>query len=71
MVILYPLPIYDFSKKDARQATKFEIELEKEGKKIKRTDVMIASTVVNIGGSLCSFDTEFKNLQTYGLKLFE
>jgi predicted nucleic acid-binding protein len=67
---LISLPIYDFSKNDAQQAAKFEIDLEKQGKKIKRTDIMIASTVINVGATLCSFDKEFKYLQNYGLKLF-
>ena len=68
---LISLPVYDFSKKDAQPSSKLEIELEQERKKIKRTDIMIGSTVMNIGGTLCSVDTEFKNLQNYGLKLFE
>ncbi len=63
-------PVYDFSKEAAQQAAKFEIELEKKGKKIKRTDIMIASTTTTIGATLCTFDRDFKELQDLGLRLF-
>jgi len=67
---LLSFPVYDFSKDDAQQAAKFEIELEKKGKKIKRTDIMIASTTTTIDATLCTFDRDFKELEDLGLRLF-
>jgi predicted nucleic acid-binding protein len=67
---LLSFPVYDFSKEDAQQAAKFELELEKKCKKIKRTDIMIASTTTNIGATLCIFDRDFKELEDLGLRLF-
>ena len=55
-------PVYDFTKDDAQQEAKFEIDLEKKGKKIKRTDIMIAATTAIIGANLCTFDRDFKEL---------
>ncbi len=56
-------PVYDFTKDDAQQAAKFEIDLEKKGKKIKRTDIMIAATTTIIGPILGTFDRDFKELE--------
>ena len=67
---LLSFPVYDFSKEDAQQAAKFEIQLEKKGKKIKRTDIMIAAITTTIGEILCSFDRDFKELEYLGLRLF-
>ena len=67
---LLSFPVYDFSKEDAQNAANLEIEVEKKGKKIKRTDIMIASTVTTIGATLCTFDRDFKELQDLGLRLF-
>jgi predicted nucleic acid-binding protein len=67
---LLSFPVYDFSKEDAQNAAKFEIEVEKKGKKIKRTDIMIASTATTIGATLCTFDNDFKELEDLGLRLF-
>ncbi len=53
-------PVYDFTKDDAQQAAKFEIDLEKKGKKIKRTDIMIAATTTIIGPILGTFDRDFR-----------
>ena len=62
--------VYEFSKEDAQQAAKLELELEKKGKKIKRTDIMIASTVITRGATLCTFDRDFRELEDLGLTLF-
>jgi len=43
--------------------------LEKKGKKIKRTDIMIASTVINKGATLYTFDNDFQALEDFGLKI--
>ena len=62
--------VYEFSKEDAQEAAKLELELEKKGKKIKRTDIMIASTVITKGATLCTFDRDFRELEDLGLRLF-
>ena len=62
--------VYEFSKEDAQQGAKLELELEKKGKKIKRTDVMIASTAITKGATLCTFDRDFRELEDLGLTLF-
>ncbi len=61
--------VYEFSKEDAHQAARLDIELEKKGKKIKRTDIIIASTTINKGATLCSFDQDFQELEEMGLRL--
>lgn len=61
--------VYEFSKEDAHQAVRLDLELEKKGKKIKRTDIIIASTTINKGATLCSFDQDFQELEEMGLKL--
>ena len=63
-------PVYDFGKDDAKHAAKFEVELGKKDKKINRTDIMIASTAITIGATLCTFDKDFKVLEVFGLRLF-
>ena len=62
--------VYEFSKEDAQQAANLDLELEKKGKRIKRTDIIIASTTINRGASLYTFDQDFQELQEFGLRLF-
>ena len=62
--------VYEFSKEDAQQAAHLDLELEKKGKRIKRTDIIIASTTINRRASLCTFDQDFLELQEFGLRLF-
>lgn len=62
--------VYEFSKEDAQQAAHLDLELEKKGKRIKKTDIIIASTTINRGASLCTFDQDFQELQEFGLRLF-
>ena len=54
--------VFEFGKKDAQQAARLEIELEQKGKKLKRTDIMIASIAINREAILCTFDKDFKEL---------
>lgn len=63
--------VYDFSKEDAYQAARLDLELEKKGKKIKRTDIIIASITINKGATLCTFDQEFSELEEIGLRLLK
>jgi tRNA(fMet)-specific endonuclease VapC len=63
--------VYEFSKQDALLAAKLDLDLEKNGKKIKRMDIMIASTTINRGATLCTFDNEFQQMEELGLRLFQ
>lgn len=62
--------IYGFQREEALLAANLEIELEARGRKIKRTDIMIAAISISNGSLLCTFDKEFLNLKDQGLKLF-
>ncbi|MGA7977309.1 MAG: hypothetical protein WB975_08745, partial [Nitrososphaeraceae archaeon] len=66
---LFSFHVYEFSNEDAQQAARLELSLEKKGKKIKRTDIMIASTVINKGATLYTFDNDFQALEHFGLKI--
>lgn len=63
--------VYEFNKEDALLAAKLDLDLEKNGKKIKRMDIMIASTTINRGATLCTFDNEFQQMEELGLRLFQ
>lgn len=65
------LPILDYSKKDAVLSSKLELEAEKKGKSIRRTDAMIAAIIINNGAMLYTFDlNHFNPIKALGLKLF-
>jgi tRNA(fMet)-specific endonuclease VapC len=65
------LPILSFTKKDALLSSRIEIEAEKRGKIIGRTDSMIAAITINNGAKLYTFNQKhFRNLQIYGLTLY-
>jgi tRNA(fMet)-specific endonuclease VapC len=68
---LSAFPVYEFSKEDALLAAKLDLDLEKKGKKIKRMDIIIASTTINRGATLCTFDNEFQQMKEFGLRLFQ
>jgi tRNA(fMet)-specific endonuclease VapC len=63
--------VYEFSKEDALLAAKLDLDLEKNGKKIKRMDIIIASTTINRGATLCTLDNEFQQMEELGLRLFQ
>ena len=44
-------------------------ELSEKGQKIKRTDIMIASIVINKGATLYTFDNDFQAIEDFGLKI--
>jgi len=48
-----------------------DLDLEKNWKKIKRTDIIIASTTIKRGATLCTFDNEFQKLEELGLRVFQ
>jgi tRNA(fMet)-specific endonuclease VapC len=65
------LPVLNYTKKDASLSAKLELEMEKAGTSIRRTDAMIAATTINKGASLYTLEFKhFKPLKDLGLKLF-
>ena len=65
------LPVLSFMKRDARVAAKIELEMERSGCAIRRTDAMIAAVAMNNGAILCTFDVKhFNPLEKLGLTLF-
>lgn len=65
------LPVLNYTKKDARLAAELELETEKTGRAIRRTDAMIAAITINNAASLYTSDLKhFKPLELLGLKLF-
>lgn len=49
---LMQLPVLDYSKADAELAAELEVEGERKGKKLSRTDAMIASIAINNNAKL-------------------
>lgn len=65
------LPVLSYAKRDASLAARIELEAEKTGAAIRRTDAMIAAMSMNSGASLYTLDLKhFKPLEPLGLKLF-
>ncbi len=65
------LPVLNYTKKDAKLAAEIELEMEKTGRTIRRTDAMIAAITINNDASLYTLDLKhFKPLEALGLKLF-
>jgi tRNA(fMet)-specific endonuclease VapC len=68
---LLQLPVLEYTKKDALLSSKLELESEKAGKTIQRTDTMVAAIAINNNCELCTFNKKhFDQLQKHGLKLF-
>ena len=65
------LPILSYTKKDAVLSSKIELEVEKKGKTVCRTDAMIAAITINNDAKLYTFNLKhFNALQDLGLKLY-
>ncbi len=65
------LHVISYTKDDAVLAAKLELEMEKKGISIRRTDAMIAAIVINNEAKLYTSDLKhFKPLEPLGLKLF-
>jgi len=65
------LPVLDYTKDDAILAARLELEMEKDGTTIRRTDAMIAAITINKGASLYTLDKKhFMPMEAFGLKLF-
>ncbi|MER5176619.1 MAG: type II toxin-antitoxin system VapC family toxin [Candidatus Nitrosocosmicus sp.] len=67
---LHLLQVYGFSKEAAQKAAELVIELEKKGRKVKATTLMISSIVINENAILCTLNKDFNELKDAGLKLF-
>jgi tRNA(fMet)-specific endonuclease VapC len=69
---LLQLPVLDYTKKDAMLSSKLELDVEKAGKPIQRTDTMVAAIAINNNAVLCTFNLKhFAPLQSQGLKLLK
>jgi tRNA(fMet)-specific endonuclease VapC len=65
------LPTLNYTGRDAALSSKIELEEEKTGKPIRRTDAMIAAITINNGATLFTLDSKhFSPLRSLGLKLF-
>ncbi|MEM2935860.1 MAG: type II toxin-antitoxin system VapC family toxin [Candidatus Bathyarchaeia archaeon] len=65
------LPVLNYTGRDANLAAHMELEIEKKGATIRRTDAMIAAITINNGASLYTLDLKhFKPAEALGLKLF-
>jgi predicted nucleic acid-binding protein len=65
------LPILYYTKRDARISAEIEVEAEKGGSAIHRTEAMIASVAMNHRVNLYTFDMRhFKPLEDLVLRLF-
>ena len=65
------LPVLNYTKEDANLSARIELEVEKAGSPIRRTDAMIAAIAINNRANLYTLDVKhFKPLETHGLKLF-
>ena len=69
---LLQVPVLDYTKKDALLSSKLELEAEKAGKPIGRTDTMVAAIAINNNATLYTFDLKhFGALKLQGLKIFK
>ncbi|MEM4201320.1 MAG: type II toxin-antitoxin system VapC family toxin [Nitrososphaerales archaeon] len=65
------LPVLNFTKRDAALSAQIELEAERKGIPIRRTDATIAAITLNNGASLYTIDLKhFQQLKVFGLKLF-
>jgi predicted nucleic acid-binding protein len=68
---LMQLPVLEYTKNDAALSSQIELQAEKEGKPIKRTDAMIAAIAINNNATLFTFNLKhFEPLKKQGLMIF-
>lgn len=67
------IPTIEYSKEDAELSSQIELELETSGRKVRRTDTMIASIAINHSMKLLTLDTKHFGFlaEKTTLKLFE
>lgn len=66
------LPILNYTGEDAKLSVNIELEAERKGMAVRRTDSMIAAMAITNGTSLYSFDGHFRSIESLkmGLVLF-
>jgi len=65
------LRVIDYTKQDAQLSSELELNAEKRGTPVTRTDTMIAAIAINRGAKLFTFNKKhFRPLEAFGLKLF-
>jgi len=64
------LQICNFTKKDAQKEAELQLDLEKRGKIVNKTSIMIAAIALNKSAFLCTLDRKFYTLKEQRLKLF-
>ena len=69
--LLLSLDALALSLEDAKLSSRIESGLEKKGAMVRRMDAMIAATVINHGGKLCTYDLKhFERMKEFGLEFF-
>jgi tRNA(fMet)-specific endonuclease VapC len=69
--LLLSLDALPFSLEDAKLSSRIESGLEKKGAMVRRMDTMIAATVINHGGKICTYDLRhFERMEEFGLEIF-
>jgi len=62
--------VLSYTGKDAQLAARIELEMEKRGRPIRRTDAMIAAITINNGAKLYTFNLKrFKPIEALGLEI--
>lgn len=65
------LHVLNYTKEDAHLSAGIELEAEKAGAPIRRTDAMIAAVTINNGATSYTLDLKhFRPLRSHGLKMF-
>ena len=68
---LLGLDALPFTLEDAKLSSRIEASLEKKGSMAGRMDSMIAATVINRGGKICTYDLKhFERMKEFGLEFF-
>jgi predicted nucleic acid-binding protein len=68
---LLGLDALPFTLEDAKLSSRIEASLEKKGSMVGRMDSMIAATVINRGGKICTYDLKhFEKMKEFGLEFF-
>lgn len=65
------LRVLEYGKEDAKLSSHLELTAEKRGSAVRRTDAMIAATVINRSAQLFTFDLgHFEQFEREGLRFF-
>jgi tRNA(fMet)-specific endonuclease VapC len=65
------IPTLDYTAEDAKLSSSLELMAERKGRKVRRTDSMIAATVINNGARIFTLDTRhFRVFEGAGLRFF-